>query len=387
MKILITTDWYQPVINGVVTSVRVLSEELRKRGHEVRILTLSRTCRSHVENQVIYVGSAGAGCIYPEARFRLPVSGKYIRDLMEWGPDIIHSQCEFSTFFLARKIASERNIPIVHTYHTIYEDYTHYFSPRKTWGKEIVEKITRRLSCRVSSIIAPSEKILKILEGYGVACPVCVIPSGINLSAFAECRNAGWREKIRKKFGISHDTTVLVYMGRLAKEKNVEELIRYQKEAEKQGTVLMVVGDGPHRRYLEEKTEELKVQKSVIFTGSVSPEETGRYYQAGDLFVSASTSETQGMTYAEALACGLPLLCRKDGCLNGIVEDGKNGWQYRDMEEFLNFIKKWRDADEDEIFRMRCAAREAARRFSAGEFGRKVEMVYEQEMHRKSGAA
>lgn len=135
MKVLITTDWYDPVINGVVTSVHTLEEELQKRGHELRVLTLSRNYRSYEKEHVYYMGSTSAGRIYPQARFRLPIPERYVGELMEWGPDIIHSQCEFSTFFIARKIACEGNIPIIHTYHTIYEDYTHYFSPNKTWEK------------------------------------------------------------------------------------------------------------------------------------------------------------------------------------------------------------------------------------------------------------
>ena len=387
MKVLITTDWYQPVVNGVVTSVRILSQELRKRGHEVKILTLSRTCRSYAEQDVVYAGSAGAGCIYPGARFRLPVSGKYIRSLMEWKPDIIHSQCEFSTFFLAKKMAAKLDVPIVHTYHTIYEDYTHYFSPGKTWGKEIVQKITRKLSSDVSAMIAPSEKILKLLEGYQVFCPVSVIPSGIDLGAYAGCIRSGCREKVRERYGISPETTVLLYVGRLAKEKNIEELLRFQREAQTRGAVLMIAGDGPCRNYLEKKAGELAVEKSVIFTGMVPPVEIGQYYQAGDLFISGSTSETQGMTYAEALAGGLPLLCRKDACLDGVIEEGKNGWQYRDEEEFLKFLKKWREADGNEKIRMRRAAREAAGQFSAEEFGRKVEKIYEREKNRRTAAA
>lgn len=266
MKVLITTDWYDPVVNGVVTSVHTLTEELEKQGHEVRVLTLSRNCRSYVEGSVYYVGAAGAGRIYPEARFRLPVPERYVQELIEWKPELIHSQCEFSTFFLARKIAGALNIPIIHTYHTIYEDYTHYFSPWKTWGRNVVRQITRRLSRQVS--------------------------------------------------------------------------------------------------------------------GMIPPEEVWKYYQAGDLFVSASTSETQGMTYVEALAAGLPLLCRRDGCLEGIVKEGENGWQYDDMKEFLAFLERWGDLDESGKRKLCKCARKSAERFSAETFGRGVERIYEQERKR-----
>lgn len=382
MKVLITTDWYDPVVNGVVTSVHTLTAELKKQGHEVRILTLSRNRRSYINGNVYYAGSVGAGRIYPEARFRLPVQGQCVRELMEWGPELIHSQCEFSTFFLARKIARELNISIIHTYHTIYEDYTHYFSPRKTWGRSVVRKMTRELSRQVAGMIVPSEKICHILEGYQVECPLWVIPSGIDLSRFTCKKQENWREIIRKRYGVTSGKTVLLYVGRLAKEKNIEELLSYQKRTETMGTILMIVGGGPYRAVLEKQVKELSIDGSVIFTGMVSPEEVWKYYQAGDLFVSASTSETQGMTYGEALAAGLPLLCRRDGCLEGVVKEEENGWQYDDLEQFLVSFEKWSGLDEKQKRKMRKCAEQSAIRFSAEAFGREVERIYEQERKR-----
>ena len=383
MKVLITTDWYEPVINGVVTSVMNLSRKLRERGHEVKILTLSRTCHSYIEGDVIYAGSIGMGCIYPQARVKIPtVAGDYMEMLLDWKPDIVHSQCEFSTFFLAKKIASELHIPIVHTYHTVYEDYTHYFSPQKAWGRNIVQLMTRKLANAVETLIAPSDKIRKILEGYQVSCPVEIIPSGISLEKYQACKEEDWREKIRAQLGISQDALVLVYVGRMAKEKNIEELLEYQQEAEKYGVILLLVGDGPHLPELKKKAEELKVTEHVIFTGMIAPEEVGHYYQAGDLFVSASISETQGMTYAEALAGGIPLLCRRDGCLEQVVTDDENGWQYDDREDFLGRIREWKGMSEDAKSRMQDKAGDSAEKFSSGNFVGRVEKIYEQQIRR-----
>ena len=172
MRVLITTDWYEPVINGVVTSVMNLSRQLRERGHEVKILTLSRTFHSYIEGDVVYAGSIGLGCIYPQARLKIPkAAGDYMEMLLEWKPDIVHSQCEFSTFFLAKRIASELHVPIVHTYHTVYEDYTHYFSPQKVWGRNIVQLMTKKLANAVETLIVVFAEILDalaILEGSSV---------------------------------------------------------------------------------------------------------------------------------------------------------------------------------------------------------------------------
>ena len=376
MKILITTDWYKPVVNGVVTSVLNLTKQLERHDHEVKVLTLSRNCHSYKEGNVIYAGSVGMGKIYPQARVKIPVvAGEYMEELLKWHPDLIHSQCEFSTFFLAKRIAGELNIPIIHTYHTMYEDYTHYFSPQKTWGRSLVQMMTRKLSDQVDAMIAPSGKIKRILEDYRVSCPVSVIPSGIDTEKYRKRIGDGSRKALQKQYGIKENETVLVYIGRMAKEKNIEELLWYQKSVQKYAK-LILVGDGPYRQTLEEKSKEYGVTDSVIFTGMVSPDEVARYYQIGDLFVSASTSETQGITYDEALAGGVPLLCRKDDCLKEVVVEDKNGWQYENVSRYIECIQKWKEFSEDEKRSIRNATVKTADQFSSESFAKRVEQVY-----------
>src|SRR5699024_12144603 len=126
MKILLTSDWYYPVVNGVVRSILNLKKYLEDKGHEVKVLTLSNSRKTYKENQIYYIGSLSAGRIYPEARISPLLRNREILELINWKPDLIHSQCEFSTFIMAKKIARKTNAPLVHTYHTIYEDYTHY---------------------------------------------------------------------------------------------------------------------------------------------------------------------------------------------------------------------------------------------------------------------
>lgn len=136
MKILLTTDWFTPAVNGVVTSVLNLRRGLEGRGHEVRVLTLSRSASSYVRDGVYYLRSMGVGAVYPKARLGVPLQKKLVKELVTWGPDIVHSNCEFSTFPAACHIAEKANAPLFHTYHTVYENYTHYFSPSQAWGKK-----------------------------------------------------------------------------------------------------------------------------------------------------------------------------------------------------------------------------------------------------------
>ena len=233
MKILITTDWYTPAVNGVVTSVKNLQRELERRGHEVRILTLSQSLHSWSRDGVTAIGSVNAGRIYPGARLRTAMAGRWVRELMDWRPDVIHSQCEFSTFFLARRIAEELDVPLVHTYHTVYEDYTHYFSPSVRWGRCAVAAFSRWVAAQVDGMIAP--------------CPVFVVPTGIDLRRFQQEGDPMRRAVLRASLGIPAENTVLVCVGRLAEEKNIQELLKLRASLGSRPVTLLLVGDGPDR--------------------------------------------------------------------------------------------------------------------------------------------
>lgn len=156
MKVLITTDWYRPVINGVVTSVLDLSEGLTAMGHEVRILTLSGSIHSYREGSVTFIGSVSVGMVYPNARLRTARGEALVRELIDWRPDVVHSQCEFSTFAFARRIANACGCPLVHTYHTVYEDFTRYFSPNVRFGRFLAAAFSRHVLAQTAAVIVPT---------------------------------------------------------------------------------------------------------------------------------------------------------------------------------------------------------------------------------------
>lgn len=384
MKILITSDWYIPAVNGVVTSVKNLRRELEARGHEVRVLTLSQNRHSCARDGVTYLGSVAAGLIYPGARLRTALAGRWVREIVEWGPDVVHSQCEFSTFFLARRIAEELDIPLVHTYHTVYEDYTHYFSPSVHFGKKAAAVFTRWAASHTDCLIAPTAKVRLLLQGYGVSKPVFVVPSGIDLGHFQAEPDVLRRNVLKASLNIPQDRTVLVFVGRLAEEKRVEELLRFRAGMGPGKVTLLLVGDGPDRNRLESVAADLGLGvPDVVFAGMVPAEQVADWYQLGDLFVSASTSETQGLTYAEALAAGVPVLCRADPCLLGVVRDGENGWQYHSETEFRQRLADFLTRPEGWEALSR-GARETGEEYSAQRFARRVEAIYLEQIQRSS---
>lgn len=375
MKILLTSDWYTPAVNGVVTSVLNLRRGLEKSGHEVKVLTLSQTPHSFSREGVTYLGSVPAGVVYPGARVRIASGERLIQDIMDWKPDIVHSNCEFSTFRYAHRISETLYIPLVHTYHTVYENYTHYFSPVKQWGRKAVQLLSRRMAAQTDCLIVPTEKIKKLLLGYGIQETIYVVPTGIEKEHFTGSFLEAEGMKIRKKLGIPSENTVLIFVGRLAKEKNCEELLRGAAHLRDAPFTLLFVGDGPYRHELERIAHALQLDRQVIFTGMIQPKDVSRYYHAGDLFVSASNSETQGLTYLEALSSGLPLLCRRDDCLIGVLTEGVNGWQYKTDTEFAEKIDWFMKCPEVRaVYRNKAA--QSGLKFSISAFAADVEQVY-----------
>ena len=379
LKILITTDLYTVTTNGVVTSVQNLFDELTANGHDVRILTISADLHSHKKGAVYYIRSVPLKGVYPDLRMPTSFRHKLIQEIIDWKPDVVHSQCEFFSYQFAARISRITGAPIVHTYHTLYEQYmTSYLVPSKRLGDYLVKMLSKRRLKRVSTLVAPTQKVENTLQGYGMQAPISVVPSGISLEQHFRRIPEEERNLRRRKLGIREDDLVLINLGRLGGEKNLGELLEFFAEARKKNDALkfLIVGDGPAREDLRKQAKQLDIAEYVIFTGMVPPSEVQNYYQLGDIFVSASTSETQGLTYIEAAANGLPLLCRQDDCLADVLEEGENGYEYTSAEEFLEAIDTMMD---DENWRAAAAKRseEIAASFDKKAFGEAIETVYE----------
>ena len=333
MKILITSDWYYPVVNGVVRSILNLKSYLEKNGFDVRVLTLSNSTESYKKGNVYYIGSLGAGKIYPEARISATLRNKFIKEIKDWKPDIVHSQCEFSTFMMATKIAKKASCPLIHTYHTIYEDYTHYFSPSKKVGKKVISVFSKAIADRVDMVIGPSKKTMEILKSYDIEDEkIRIIPTGIEMP-----EKLSDKYKLRDYYGFDENDKIILYLGRLAEEKNIEELIDYYNKLDMEKLKFILVGGGPYLKNLKSYVK--NTDKKIHFTGMVKPKEVNNYYRMADAFVSASQSETQGLTYYEAMSNGTLAICRKDLCLDDVIINDYNGYQYENFSDFKKCLE------------------------------------------------
>ena len=339
MRILLLSDCYAPTVNGVVSSVTTLQRGLEAQGNEVRVLATGNERATTFDGRVYRIASLGAGALYPMARVGKPLDRRLLRHVLDWGPDVIHSHTEFVTFMWARRIAEALGVPQVHTYHTVYEDYTHYFSPNRSVGRAVAAKLTRRVLSGTDLVVAPTAKVEHLLRGYRLPTPIRVIPTGVDLERFTSAARppgdrAQGRAALRARLGIVADVPVVLYVGRLAHEKNLAETLRLLAGSRHLDWRFVAVGDGPDAAHHRRLAADLGIAERVVFTGGVHPDDVSDYYRLGDVFVSSSSSETQGLTYIEALASGLPVLCRADPVLDGVVSDGVNGYQYREPEHF-----------------------------------------------------
>lgn len=381
MKIGIFTDTYLPDINGVATSSYILRKTLEKHGHEVMIVTSELPDHSDYQDDenVLRLPGIELKKLYGYRMANI-FSFKGMREIKNQGLDVIHIQTEFGIGIFGKIVAQILNLPVVYTYHTMYEDYTYYvagnFDPMNKIMKKSVESISRIYGDNCTELIAPSNKTKEALLSYGIDKDIHVIPTGLMLDAFdIKNKNEEQVAKIKEKYHLD-PYYVVTFLGRLASEKSVDLVIEAAAILKKKGiddVRFMIVGQGPSKEELEALATSLDVEDSVIFTGAVPREEVPNYYHASSCFVSASITETQGLTFIEAQASSLVVLARKDKNLEDVIVDGKNGFYFKDQEDLANKIIEIKSMDTSVVVEQ---AAKDAKRFSDDVFFEKVYHVY-----------
>ena len=348
MRIGIFTDTYAPHINGVATSILMLENALRKQGHSVFIVTVNPDELSYdFENSDRIIRIPGI----PTGIYDYRLSGIYpvkaVNKIKEWNLDIIHSHTEFGIGTFARIMAKQLDIPLVHTYHTMYEDYVHYITKGlfDTPSKKIVEYITKFYCDKTAKeLIVPTKKTYDLFkEKYKFDRNVHIIPTGIEVEQFYKENSDKHNQMVIKlKYKLNDDDFIIIFVGRIAKEKNIEFLIENHATLvkKKKNVKLLIVGDGPDREELMKLSEKLNIAGSVIFTGKVPWSEIRDYYNIADVFTTASYTETQGLTLIEAMAASLPVVCLDDEAFNSIIINDLNGYLFKDNNEYLDSMMK-----------------------------------------------
>lgn len=376
MRIGLFTDTYFPQVSGVATSIRTLKTELEKLGHTVFIFTTTDKDVNRYEDwQIIRIPSVPFFA-FKDRRIAYRGFSTALEIARQYQLDIIHTQTEFSLGLLGVWIAKELRIPVVHTYHTQYEDYVRYIAKGMVIRPSMVKYIVRGFMSDLDGVICPSEIVYDLLMKYKVKVEKRVIPTGIELAKFErpEITSENMAD-LREKLGISNQETMLLSLSRVSYEKNIQAVLAALPTVleENPDVKLVVAGDGPYLSDLKAQAKRLGITDAVVFMGMIAPSETALYYKAADFFISASTSETQGLTYLESLASGTPIIAHGNPYLDNVINDKMFGTLYYEERDLagaiLEAVIATPDLDEKSL---------AAKLYeiSAENFGRRVYEFY-----------
>ncbi|MGM9941872.1 MAG: glycosyltransferase [Bulleidia sp.] len=386
MRIGLFTDTYPPYINGVANSTHILRNELVKMGHEVYVVTTYHGIGQHKWNEDHTILQLAG----PELKFLYgyvatsPIHLKAQEEVKKLNLDIIHAQTEFGVGIFARICARLMKIPLVSTYHTTYEDYTHYinFINSRTVdniAKLAVAKLSRLYGDSSMAVIAPSQKTKDMLLGYHVRREISVIPTGLVLDQFSPSHNnPQFTRQLRDQYHVQDDERLIIYVGRLAEEKALDLVIRGFHRAVEQGVKvkLLIVGGGPDFDSLQNLAKEMHCEDHIFLAGPQPAETIADYYRSADAFISASLTETQGMTFIEALASGLPLFARRDEVLENLLYDNRTGWYFTDEDDLCEKLKQFMELTDDTLAAMKQTCIDTVQPYSSDVFGKRVEAVY-----------
>ncbi len=386
MRIGLFSDTFPPELNGVANSTYILRNQLEKMGHEVFVIT-TRAGVGHArwddDHKVLRLAGMELSFLYGYVA-TMPMHMHGFDEVRKLDLDVIHVQTEFGVGIFARICAKQLEIPLVSTYHTTYEDYTHYVNLIHSNAvdsvvKGAVAKLSKLYGDSSMEVIAPSRKTKDMLLRYRIRREIDVIPTGLPLDSFSpDHLDPARSAEIRSEFGIPSDATLVIYVGRIAEEKSLDLVIRGFAEALSKGTeiYLLIVGGGPDLEHIRQLIADMNVGDHVKSAGPKPSELVPDYYRAANAFISASLSETQGMTFIEAMASGLPLFARRDEVLEKLIETGVTGWYFEGENDLSELLSAFANRDEAQSIRMKEACLERVIPYSAEIFGQRVEVVY-----------
>lgn len=384
MNIGLFADCYQPTVSGVVTSLLQLKRGLEQRGHKVVVFTAATPGHPQEDHTVRFFPSLPFN---HASGFRLGlVSPRAVRRMVrEEELDVIHTHTEYSFGWAGKYSARRMGLAFVHTAHTLHEAYRHYLPFGRAVPERLVQQYLRHFLSDCDTLVCPSEKARDYFQTFLPGLETVVIGNGVSRTHFQPQPHTKEQETlIRRSLGIRPTDQVILYAGRIAREKRVVELLEalaplLQAQPQIKG---LFVGSGPADRDLATAVERHRVRRQVILVGKVNWPEMYRFYSLAHLFVTASLSEMHPITLIEASLCGLPVVARRDPAYTGLVHDGYNGYLVASDQAIAT---RALDLLHDEGKRQNLSdnARALSKEFSAESHVRRLEGLYRQVAERK----
>ena len=383
MHIAFFTNFYHPIVNGVVRSVASFRESLMKQGHNVFVFAQSDG--NYKDNEPFIFRYPSLPLPMGDISAAIPVSPFVDQLLPALKLDVIHTHHPILLGQTAARKATELGLPLVFTFHTQYWEYTHYIPfPQEAiqdFLKNAVHKWLKEFMQKCQHIIIPSESLKDYLvKEYGLEELYTVVPTGTNLEPFLNADG----KTLRAEKGWQ-DETILISVGRLASEKNWETLLQAFAKVypEHPKLRLVLIGDGPARESLQALASELGIAEKVTFTGVIPFEEIPAYLKAANAFGFASVTETQGLVTIEAMAAGLPVVAVDGSGTRDIVEHGKQGLLVEnDVDALAKGINDLL-SDSRQMKRFSHNALKKAKTFDVNLLSRQIVSVYEQAIQDK----
>lgn len=382
MRLAIFTDSYYPYVSGVVNSIAGSVKELRALNHQVYIFAPRYPCSCEDEEGIFRFPSVRPPT-NPDYSIAIPFFWGLGRTLRNLKIDLIHVHSPFIMGRVGVTQARRLGVPVVFTYHTLYDQYVHYVPISPEITRRLTVKWTRNFCHCCDRVIVPTPRVKELLRAQGVKAPIEVLPTGVDIKRFGE----GDGQKFRRQYRIPASALMLLFVGRLAKEKNVDFLLRafayLLKEIVKgeKEIFLVIVARGPEEEHLKELASLLGVRERVIFTGQLVGEDLVNSYHAADLFVFPSVTETQGLVVVEAMAAGLPVVALDAFGVGDLVSHGEDGWLSEPVPEAFAY-STWRLLQEQgRREKMSQAARKKAESLSSPVIARRLEKIYVEVLH------
>jgi glycosyltransferase involved in cell wall biosynthesis len=335
MRVLFVSDVYFPRVNGVSTSIRTFRDDLAAAGVETLLVAPEYPgAPPDTENGIIRVPSGSVPLDPEDRRFHSRPLSRVLDAGLAARVDLVHVHTPFIAHYAARRFARQHGLPLVATYHTLFEDYLHHYVPvlPRGIGRYLARAFTRSQCRDVAALVAPSGPMRDALLAYGVETPIEVLPTGLPATSYR--RGDGVR--FRKKFGIEATRPMLLYVGRVAYEKNIDFLLRMfvRVRARRPDALFVIAGEGPARAHLMSLAQELDIASSVRFIGYLDRDtDLLDCYAAGSAFVFASRTETQGLVLLEAMAQGTPVVSTAELGTHSILTPGCGAFIVPEDEE------------------------------------------------------
>ncbi len=369
MKIAVFTESFSPYISGVSRSVELAKKGLESLGHEVFIFAPGYPGCNEPEGKIFRFPSLPTK--YPGFRIAVPLPSFIPKEHF----DIVHSNSPFGLGLLGKRLAKNRRIPYVYSFHTLFTDYLHYIPAPRVLSKRLLISYMKRFCKNCGKIIVPNLTTLEYVNDHGITGNFEIIPSGVDTELAKNASGKGLREKL----GVPADAKVLLYVGRLSKEKNLPFLFyAFKKTAERcPNAYFVLAAGGPEQKNLKDLACNIGIWGKTVFAGQIKYPDILNYYKLADIFVFASKTETQGLVIAEAKACGLPVVAVNAGGIKESVADGRDGFLVsEDLEAFCERAVSLCENEELRAAMAKEAEENAAKDFSCGNVAKKLERVY-----------